>query len=167
MPKIDLQRALTVPAVPAREALSQILREIEASHSEWAGFALHLNLGALGLPDVGYVAVPIQMKIEREEAEPRHQVRITIHARRSPEAFPVFEGAIGVDSAGPSSAEVWLGGKYELPMRGLGAFFDKVVARNAAEKTLENMLNDLAEAIVARVERREIAQARYRLFGTE
>lgn len=167
MPKVDLEKPIPVPAVPAREAASAILHDIETGAREWAGFALHLNLGAIGLPDVGYIAIPIRLAISREENEPRHQIRFTINARRSPEAFPVFDGALGVDSEGPSSSQVWLGGNYELPLHGLGAFFEKNVARNGAEKTLENMLTDLAEAIAARAERRELAQARYRMFGTE
>ncbi len=166
MPKVDLQKPLNAPAVPAREAAAEILRNIEAGAREWAGFSLHLNLGALGLPDVGYVAIPVRLAVSGEELEPRHQIKFTIHARRSPDAFPVFGGALGVDSSGPSSSQVWLGGTYELPMHGLGAFFDKIVARNSAEKTLENMLVDLTEAIAARIERRELAQARYRMFGT-
>lgn len=165
MPKIDLERPLAEPAVPAREAASHILKDIAADANMWQGFALHLNLGALGLPDVGYIAIPVRLEIAGEETEPRHQITFTIHARRSAEVFPVFHGALGVDSSGPSSSQVWLGGEYELPMSGLGAFFDKAVARNAAAKTLENLLTDLVEAIAARIERRELAQARYRLFG--
>jgi hypothetical protein len=166
MPTVELQRQLSVPAVPARDAASEILHDIEAGAREWQDFALHLNLGALGLPDVGYIAIPVHVRITGEEAEPRHEIKFTLRARRSPEAFPVFDGAIGIDSSGPSSAQIWLAGTYELPMHGLGAFFDKVVAGNVAEKTLQNMLVDLAEAIAARAERRELAQARYRMFGT-
>lgn len=166
MPSFELQRPLPVPAVPAREAAGGILRDIEAGAREWQDFALHLNLGELGLPDVGYIAVPVRLKVAGEETEPRHQIKFSIHARKSPDAFPVFEGAIGVDSSGASNSEIWMGGKYELPMSGIGAFFDKVIAGNAAAKTLENMLVDLAEAVAARAERRELAQARYRMFGT-
>jgi hypothetical protein len=165
MPKIDLEKPLSVPAVPAREAASQILRDIAANAREWQGFALHLNLGALGLPDAGYIAIPIRLEIAGEEFEPRHQIRFTIHGRRSAEIFPALNGSLGVDSSGPSSAQVWLAGEYELPMSGLGTFFDKAIAHSAAAKTLENFLDDLAEAIAARVEKRELAMARYRLFG--
>ncbi len=165
MPKINLEKPLNEPAVPAREAASHILKAIAANANEWQGFALHLNLGELALPDVGYIAIPIRLKIAGEETEPRHQIAFTIHARRNAEIFPVFQGALGVDSSGPSGSQVWLAGEYELPMSGLGAFFDKAVARNAAAKTLENFLADLVEAIAARVEKRELAQARYRLFA--
>ncbi len=166
MPKVDLERPLNEPAVPAREAASHILRSIAANENEWRGFALHLNLGALGFPEVGYIAIPIRLEIAGEESEPRHQMTFAIHARRSAEVFPVFHGTLGVDSSGPSSSQVWLAGEYELPFGSLGAFFDEAVARKAAAKTLENLLTDLAEAIAARVEKRELALTRYRLFGT-
>jgi hypothetical protein len=166
MPKVDLEKSLNIPAVAAREAAAQILRAIAADADEWKGFALHLNLGALGLPDVGYVAVPITLKIGGEENEPRHQIRFTLRARRSAELFPGLEAALGIDSSGPSSSQVWLAGNYEVPMSALGALFDKAVAGNAAAKSLENFLADLTEAIAARVENRELALARYRLIGT-
>src|SRR5581483_3690757 len=162
MPKVDLEKPLNVPAVPAREAASQILREIAAGAPEWRGFALHLNLGALGLPDVGYIAIPIRLEITGEEFEPRHQIRLSLHARKSAEIFPALDGTLGVDSSGPSSAQIWLAGEYTLPASGLGAFFDRAVAGNAAAKTLENFLQDVAEAIAARVEKRELSLARYR-----
>lgn len=166
MPKVDLEKPLNVPAVPAREAGSEMLHDIAADAHEWQGFALHLNLGALGLPDVGYIAIPIRLEIAGEESEPRHEIRFTIRARKSAELFPVFRGALGIDSSGPSGSQVWLAGEYELPMSGVGAFFDKTVARDAATKTLANFLADLAEAIAARVEKRELTLARYRMFGT-
>lgn len=166
MPKIDLERSLNQPAVPAREAASQIMKDIASNAGEWQGFPLHLNLGALGLPDVGYVAVPIKLDISGEETEPRHQIRFTLRARKSAELFPGLEAALGIDSSGPSSSQVWLAGNYEVPMSALGALFDKAVAGNAAAKSLENFLTDLTEAIAARVEKRERAVARYRLFGS-
>lgn len=166
MPKFDLEKPLNVPVAPARATTSQILRDIADNAREWQGFALHLNLGAVGLPDVGYIAIPIRLEIGGEESEPRHQIRLTIHARKRAEVFPVFHGALGIDSSGPSSSQVWLAGDYEVPMAGLGAFFDKAVAHNVAAKTLENFLADLADAISARVEKRELALARYRLFGS-
>jgi len=166
MPKVNLQKPLAVPAVPARAAASEILHKIAAGDHKSAGFAPHVSLGTVGLPDVGYIVIPIRLAISGEELEPRHQIRFTMRARHGPEGFPVFDGALGVDSSGPSSSEVWLGGTYEVPMHAFGAFFDKLVARNVAEKSLDNLLGDLAEAIAARVERREISLARDRLFET-
>ncbi|HET9393484.1 MAG TPA: hypothetical protein VFO29_08230 [Candidatus Rubrimentiphilum sp.] len=166
MPKVNLQRALNVPAVPARVAASEILQKMAAGDRQSARLSPHLGLGDVGLPDVGYIVIPVRIAIASEELEPRHQIRFTMRAKRGPEGFPVFDGALGVDSSGPSSSEIWLGGTYEVPMRTLGAFFDKLIARNVAEKSLENLLSDLAEAIAARVEHREISLARDRLFDT-
>lgn len=164
MPQVELQRTLSVPAVPSRSAASSILHEIEQHRGEWSEFALYLNFGHLGLPDVGYVAVPVNISGVTESLEPRHEIRFRLQARRSPEAFPVFNGAIGIDANGPSSAQIWLAGDYEVPMSGLGGAIDHLLARGTAEKTLENMMHELADAIEARVQQRERANARYRLI---
>ncbi len=102
-----------------------------------------------------------------EVLEPRHEIHFEMRARRSPEAFPTFNGAIGIDAAGPSNAQLWLGGAYEAPLHGFGGFIDQMFAHGAAQKTLDNMLEELAQALEARVQQRERANARYRLvFNT-
>lgn len=167
MPKVELQRALSVPAVPARAAASFIMHAISDRREGWEDFALYLDFGSLGLPDVGYVAIPVSIEGVKETLEPRHEIAYTMHSRRSPQAFPVFTGAIGIDASGPSSAQMWLGGSYELPMQSLGGLVDKTFAHGAAEKTLKNMLHELADAVEAHVQQRERAQMRYRLvFNT-
>jgi hypothetical protein len=164
MPSVSLQRSLSVPAVPARAAISAIMREIAERRGDWVDFALYLNFGSFGLPDVGYAAIPVTISNLNESTEPRHEIRFMMRARRSPDVFPTFDGGIGVDPTGPSSSQLWLGGQYEVPLRHLGAIFDETFARGTAEKSLNNMLNELADAVVARVEKREIADARYRLI---
>lgn len=163
MPRVELQRSLNVPAVPARSAASSIMHDIETRRNGWEEFALYLDFGSMGLPDVGYVAIPVTIENVKETLEPRHEISFTMHARRSPEAFPTFEGAIGVDASGPSSSQLWLAGTYEVPMHSLGGLVDQTFARGAAEKTLDNMLHELADAVDARVQQRERAHARYRL----
>lgn len=164
MPEVKFERPLRVPAIPARSALSSILHDIANRKNEWADFALVSTLGSLGLPDVGYVAVPVDILVLDEQLEPRHQVRFEVRARKNPEAFPVFKGAAGIEGDGPSTSGLWLGGSYDVPLHGIGLLFDKTVARGMAEKTLENMVDAFADGVAARVERREIADSRYRLF---
>ena len=167
MPKIEVQRSLRVPAVPARSAASFIMHAIQERRDGWDEFALYLDFGSMGLPDVGYVAIPVEFAAVKELLEPRHEISFTMQARRSPQAFPVFEGAIGIDASGPSNAQLWLAGSYDVPLESLGGLIDQTFAHGAAERTLNNMLNELADAIEARVEQRERAQARYRLvFNT-
>lgn len=164
MASVDLQCPLSVPAVPARAAISAILHDIADQRGEWAEFALYLNFGALSLPDVGYVAIPVRISDLREETEPRHAIHFGMRARRKPEAFPVFEGAVGVDATGPSNAILWLSGTYEVPLHGFGELVNGAILQGTAAKVLENMLNELADAVNARVEKREMASARYRLI---
>lgn len=164
MPQVDLQRSLCVPAVPARSAASEIFHAIEEQREQWQEFALYLNFASLGLPDVGYVAIPVSIAGVRESLEPRHEIRFTMRARRNPEAFPTFEGAIGIDATGPSNAQMWMGGRYEAPAGGIGALFDQFAAHGSAQKSLENMLEEIGEAVEAKVQQRERADARYRLI---
>jgi hypothetical protein len=167
MPKVELQRTLSVPAVPARSAASSIMHAIADHRDGWEDFALYLDFGSLGLPDVGYVAIPVTFESVQETLEPRHEITFSMHSRRSPQAFPVFKGGIGIDANGPSNAQIWMGGSYEVPLHTLGGLVDMTFAHGAAEKTLQNMLRELADAIEARVQQREHAQARYRLvFNT-
>lgn len=166
MPSVNLQHTLSEPVVPARSAISSIILDIVEQRGEWAMFSLYLHLRSLGLPDVGYVAIPVVLYDVSETLEPQFEIRFKLRARRSPQAFPTFDGALGVDASGPSSATMWLAGEYALPLANAGALLNSVFARGTAEKALENMLNELAEAIVARVEKRELSSARYRLFAT-
>ena len=167
MPNVELQRGLDVPAVPARSAAAAIMHAIEEHRDGWSDFALYLDFGTLGFPDVGYVAIPVTLSGVSERLEPRHEIAFTMRARRSPESFPEFRGAVGIDASGPSNAQLWLAGTYEVPLHGLGGFIDQTFAHGAAEKTLENMLSELADAIAARVQQREREHARYRLvFNT-
>lgn len=167
MPQIELQRMLNVPAVPARSAASHILHAISEHRDDWREFALYLNFGSLGLPDVGYVAIPVQIDDIEESLEPRHEIRFKLRALRKPEAFPTFVGAIGIDANGPSDSILWLAGEYKLPAGGLGGLIDKTFAGGSSRKALENMIEEWAEAIEARVQRKERANVRYRLvFNT-
>jgi hypothetical protein len=164
MPKVDLQRPLTVPTVPARSAASSIMHEIAEEKGEWADFSLYIKLAAIGLPDVGYVAIPVKIDTLSETTEPRHAITFRLRARRSPDAFPTFEGSLGIDGTGPSNSLLWMAGEYAVPLGGFGAVFNTTVAHGTAEQSLWNMLVELGDAIQARVERREMDVARYRLI---
>jgi hypothetical protein len=164
MPQVELQRSLSVPSVPARSAASYIVHAVAEQRDNWSEFALYLNFGSIGLPDVGYVAIPVQILNVSESLEPRHEIRFMMRARRSPEGFPVFDGAIGIDALGPSDSQMWLAGNYTAPAGSLGGVFDRIVGRGAAEKTLHNMLEEWADAVEAHVQQRERANARYRLI---
>lgn len=150
--------------MPARSAASYIFHAIQDGRDDWSEFSLFLNFASLGLPDVGYVAIPITICDVKEQLEPRHEISFTLRARRIPEAFPTFTGAAGIDATGPSNAQMWLGGDYTPPLKAIGGVFDQIFAHHSASKSLENMLNELADAVEARVQQRERANARYRLI---
>lgn len=163
MTNVRLQRNLKIPPVPAFRALQEILGSISAQTGNWRGFALHLSLGDLHLADFGYVAVPIDLNVGKVQVD-AHAIDLTFRASRHPDSFPTFNGALGVDTEGPSDAILWLGGGYDVPLSLFGKFLDASLAAGAAQRTLENFIEDIAAACTALVEKREAEYVRYRMF---
>ena len=164
MPDVRLERTLRVPADPATEALSDLLKAIAGQEGPWRGFALHIALGDLRLPDVGYVAVPIRLSVEREPEE-RRAFGISFNAASLPEAFPGFKGTMGLRPAGLGESTLYLNGHYELPMHFLGRLLDATLTPHVAERSLENFIEEIGTACEARVNQREADFARYRFYS--
>jgi hypothetical protein len=158
-----LERNLKVPPVPAFTALVEILDGIAQGRGPWEGFCLHVDLGDLRLPDVGYLAVPIHLTAGKPQAVNR-AVDVHFRAEKHPANFPTFAGSIGIDATGPSGAILWLAGGYDVPLSLFGKLLDRTIAAGVANRTLENFVDDLAEAIVANVDKREAEFIRYRLY---
>jgi hypothetical protein len=161
--KARFQRNLKVPPVPAFAALADLVGAIAEGRGAWRGFALHVNLGDLGLPDVGYLAVPIRLTAGKPQTTTR-SIDIRFAAAKHPSAFPKFGGAAGIEATGPTGTIFWLAGEYNVPMSLFGKLFDRTIASGVAARTLENLVDDLAAAIVASVEKREAEFMRYRLY---
>jgi hypothetical protein len=160
---IRLQRPLKVPPVPAFTALKEILSGIESQDGAWSGFALHVALGDLHLPDVGYVAVPVALMTGETHADAR-SIDLQFTSANNAASFPRFTGVAGIDTTGPTGSILWLAGDYDVPLHVVGRLFDKTLASGVAERALENLIEDLAVALVANVEKREAQYARYRLY---
>jgi hypothetical protein len=162
---VRLQRTLRVPADPAAETLGALLKAIADQEGPWRGFALHVSLGDLRLPDVGYVAVPIRLTVQKDEDAAR-TFGIAFTSANLPAAFPGFNGKLAVEpveTLGESTLHLF--GKYELPMQLLGRFLDVAVTPGVAERSLENFLDEVATACEARVNEREAEFARYRYYS--
>jgi hypothetical protein len=161
---IRISQTIQLPPALAHQTAAEILREIARQERPWQGFALHLDLGDIGLPDVGYVAVPVRIEVSANPPEAENQIDFSIVAIRHSSAFPKFQGALGADAIGPAAATLWLGGTYDVPLSGLGKLVDVTLARGAAEKSLKNFLGDIVRACEARVNKREAELMRYRTF---
>jgi hypothetical protein len=162
VPEIRLQRILKVPPVPAFSALRAIVAGIAAQEGAWRGFALHVSLADMHLPDVGYVAVPIALVAGKTHAETR-SIDEEFNAAAHAESFPRFSGAAGIDATGPTGSILWLAGDYDVPLQIVGKLFDLTIASGVAQRVLENLADDLGVAVVASVEKREADYVRYRL----
>jgi hypothetical protein len=160
---VRLQRNLKVPPVPAREALDSVLSSIAAQQGAWRGFALHVALGDLHLPDVGYLAVPIRFTAGSRDPE-TNAIPIAFEAIEHTSSFPHFTGSAGIDATGPTGSILFLAGGYDVPMQIFGKLIDRTIASGVAQRTLENLTDDLAAAVHAAVDKREAEYVRYRLY---
>lgn len=164
MPDVNVQHALRLPPVPALSAVKEVLHEIAADQGIWRDFPLHVDLRDVGLPDLGYIAVPVQLELGQARDDMPNALPVHLRAKRNPDAFPVFEGRIGVDGSGPSSSTMWLAGTYRTPRNPMAAFIDAAMMGKVADLTLRNFVDDIADAAQREGERSEIAAVRYRLL---
>lgn len=162
MPTIRLQRKLHVPADLAAGVLGDILQAIAHRQGPWRGFALHVGLGDVRLPDVGYVAIPIDL--EATNAAEKNAFDIRFSAAHLPSAFPTFTGKLLLEPGTLGESSLHLHGSYELPMQAFGTLIDKALMPHVATKSLENFIDEMAAACQARVDQREADYAQYHYY---
>lgn len=164
MPETELERELRVPPGPASEALEEVLRGIAAQEGAWRGFALHVGLADLHLPDVGYVAIPVRLTAHKHATQP-DWFEVSFNAASSPAAFPTFKGTICVKADGASESILHLDGSYDVPLNLVGRLLDATLIAGVATRTLENFIDDVAAACTARVNQREEEFVRYHFYS--
>jgi hypothetical protein len=165
VPEIRLERKLSVPADNAAQALGDVLKAIADQQGPWRGFALHVSFGDLHLPDVGYVAVPISLSVEKDPSDAR-TLDIAFTSANLPAVFPGFKGHIGVvDPGALGESKLFIAGTYELPMQIFGKFLGAAFTPGVAERSLENFLGEIGAACEALVNKREAEFARYRFYS--
>lgn len=160
MPEVRLNRRLRAPADSASQALGELLQAIAKQEGPWRGFALHVGFGDLHLPDVGYIAIPIRLTVEKNAKEAR-TFDIKFNAANLPAAFPGFSGTVSVAPREIGECELHLSGEYELPMQFFGKLLDSALMPNVAAVSLENFIDEIAAACQARVDQREAEFVRY------
>ena len=164
MADVRFETQLSAPPALAFGSLGEVLRDIASQEGAWEGFALHVELSVTGLPDVGYIAIPIALEVDPVEPG-LMQIGTRFRAAHHPESFPVFGGAFGIDASGPSSSILWIAGTYEVPHRGVGKLVDATLLRGVAHRALDNLVSDVSVACAAIIQKREAAYARYRMFA--
>jgi hypothetical protein len=164
VPETELERELRVPPGPASQALEEVLNGIAAQKGGWRGFALHVRLADLHLPDVGYIAIPIALTVHKDAAQPE-SFKVSFNAINSPATFPTFQGTISVKPDGPSESVLHLDGTYDAPLHLVGRLLDATLIAGVATRTLENFVDDIAAACTATVDQREEEFVRYRFYS--
>jgi len=163
LPEIRLQRTLRVPTEPAHRALGELLAAIAEQQGPWRGFALHVDLGDLHLPDFGYVAIPIQLTVSGDPAK-KQAFDITFRATSHPAAFPRFTGTIALEPHALGESQLCLTGTYDVPLQMVGRLLDVALTPTVARKSLDNFIEEIGAACAARVDEREADFARYRFY---
>lgn len=166
MSEVNVQQPLHLPPAPAIVAVREILDAIHNERESWNDFALHVDLRDLGLPDLGYVAVPISLETGQPRADTPSTIPVTVRAKRNAAAFPVFDGSIGIEGTGPSSSTLWLAGTYTAPLKGFGSILDASLFPNVARRALTNFLETIARSAQRLGEKREIDAVRHRRMDT-
>lgn len=164
MPEVRLERNLRIPADQGAEVLGEILGAIARQEGPWRGFALHVGLGDLHFPDVGYVAIPIHLRAEKSQKE-KNAFDIGFVASNLPAAFPEFKGVMGTRQGEIGECALYLAGSYEVPMQMFGRLIDAALTPGVSAISLENFVSEIAVACQARVDQREAEFARYRYYG--
>lgn len=161
---VSFERSLRVPVDSATTVLGELLQAIAEQKGMWRGFALHIDLGDLRLPDVGYVAVPITLTVAKE-SEPA-AFAVSFRSSNLPTAFPMFQGRMGVEPRpGIGESTIYLRGAYELPMQFFGRLLDAALTPHVARRSLENFIEEIGAACEARVNQQEAEFARYHFYA--
>ncbi len=85
----------------------------------------------------------------------QYECTLKIEAANGQNLFPKFAGNVNVSALGESASELWLQGRYEVPLGGIGAAIDATLMNGVAERSLSAFLDVLSGAIVDNVKRNQ------------
>jgi hypothetical protein len=157
---IELHTSIDIPARLAREQLLRIVTAIHDRRPPYDQAALRVGLHNLRLPLPGEITVPI--KADVVERPLQYTCSIKLRASSGEEFFPAFSGEITVSALG-NACELWLQGRYDVPLRGLGAAIDATLLKGAAKESLTAFLEFLAQTITENVKRDQNVEINRRL----
>ncbi len=165
MPKIEHQRTANFPAAAFESALVEVLRGIETQEGPWSGFTFHVGIRDVGLPDIGYIAVPISLRCapEPNDAE-QFQMTFHVEAQKNRGAFPIFDGHCGVTSINAMRCNFWISGVYTVPITSFGIFFDATLLHGVADRAVAHFAEDIVMACDATLNHEEQQYLRYHLM---
>lgn len=140
---VSICARIQLPVQLAWEGLLQYLEYLEQHPGQTS---LHVSLSG---PVEAMMAVPV--KITTTDGNSRYERVIQIEAASRTPVFPMFYGVIWLAHSLETSCDLRLEGKYRVPMSFVGSAFDMTVLADAAQQSLKNFLEDVAENISHRV----------------
>ena len=158
MKPVEMHVDLPLPASAARDEALELFAALGRHEAPFDDLALAVGLRALHIPVGGEVRIPVSTQVEL--APTRWEATVELEATDHPGLFPRFQGTLTLNPVGVTTSELWLQGTYHAPLGGLGERIDATLLHGAAERSLHELLDRIAAAIVAKIREREDAAAR-------
>jgi len=137
-----------VRTIPLRT--DAVVRDVRAVLERLAAASAPEIVLGVDLRGTGRVSVPVSVRLA-PPAPASRRFRIAIEARRTPAAFPRFEGALQLAAAGNGRSTLILAGRYRVPLGPVGRAFDATIARGVAASGLSSFLDRVADELLSDV----------------
>lgn len=153
MPQIELNEKINESFYKASPAAWQLACDMAAGKAPYEAVSLSMNLSSFKLPDVGNVAVIVDITLGDAIGVPPNEFELKLHARNANSFFPQFEGHVRALDDGGSAAWVFLVGSYVAPFGPLGRALDATLMHGVAQESLHTFLRWFATETQARIAR--------------
>jgi CBS domain-containing protein len=109
-------------------------------------FLVRLDSTVGGIPATKEVRALTGVASRRER---RLRVPLSWYAATARPLYPVFDGVVEFEPLGSNAAQLTLTGPYTVPLGPVGAAFDAAGMRHVAERTAEELVQRLADQLMA------------------
>ncbi|MHB8140433.1 MAG: SRPBCC family protein [Vulcanimicrobiaceae bacterium] len=158
MKNIELHIELPIPAAAAHDETMALLGALGRSEPPFEDLALALGLRSLHFPIAGEVRIPIATHVE---LAPVHwEATLEINSADHPNFFPRFRGTMTLNALDTNKSELSLQGSYIPPIGSVGDLIDATILHGAAERSLRDLLERIAQLLLTTIRTREEATAR-------
>lgn len=139
-----------IPFEHASSRLDHLLAELSGwAHEAYRdGERLRAKVGIGGPRPI--LAKTVMMEAGQPERGPDLiAIPIAWRATGTPALFPQMNADLQIGRATEDSTQIRLSGSYTVPLGTIGQIFDDAVLHRVAEKTIQNFVNRVAEAMIA------------------
>ncbi|MHB8147980.1 MAG: hypothetical protein ACYDGM_12070, partial [Vulcanimicrobiaceae bacterium] len=124
MTAVEMYVPLTISPRVVHESVTRLMQSIEKKAAPYDKLTLSVDFRDLHIRADGEVQVPVAARIENRPSGWEYDLEIQAAAKER--FFPKFVGTLTVMPA-ETETELWLQGRYDLPLGPLGAAVDATV----------------------------------------